>query len=230
MRLENDHANNRMSVPILLPTGRDAELVGSILGQEQIDVVACDSMHDILNQLRMGCGPFIIGDEALFDFLEHNPEAVCGFDRAAVHRMVADSVTLKAAVVARDEQEAGERRILNFGHTLGHALEKVCGVAHGEAVSAGMVFAARLSAARQLIDSETAARVENLIRRLGLPRRIDADPVQLLDALRRDKKREGSHLFFVLIEKIGKAVVATLTLEEVAEELNAYYRHDAASR
>ena len=67
MRLEKDFAKNRMSVPILLPTGRDAELVSSILDQDQIDVDVCESMHEMLNQIRMGCGPFVIGDEAFSD-------------------------------------------------------------------------------------------------------------------------------------------------------------------
>jgi 3-dehydroquinate synthase len=165
----------------------------------------------------------LIGDAGLFAFLEENVAEARSLARTAALRMVSDSITLKSAVVTRDEREAGERRILNFGHTLGHALEKVCGISHGEAVSAGMMFAVHLSVARNLIPRTAADRIEALLADLGLPLRIDARPEELLDALRRDKKREEDRLFFVLLNRIGKAVVVPLMMDEVARELGIYY-------
>jgi 3-dehydroquinate synthase len=156
-----------------------------------------------------------IGDSALFDFMERNLHGADTLDASVIERFVSDSVTLKADIVSRDEKEAGERRKLNFGHTLGHAIERTTGVSHGEAVAAGMVFAADLSVSRGLLDRAEADRLSALIAAYGLPVSIPADPTALMAALRRDKKRAGEGIHFVLLEGLGKAVVLEIPVAEL---------------
>ena len=118
----------------------------------QPDFVICDP--EILktlpgDELLNGCAEIVkhgpIADNKLFEYLEKNYQDILDRDPNAIERVVYDSVVIKSGVVNRDEKEKGERRKLNFGHTIGHAVEKVTGVSHGEAVSLGMVAAANLS-------------------------------------------------------------------------------------
>ncbi len=160
-----------------------------------------------------------IGDASLFSYLEGSADDVLSFSRAAVERMVYDSVALKAGVVSRDEKESGLRRILNFGHTLGHAIEKAAGVSHGEAIGAGMAFAARLSVHRGHLAETDADRLTSLLERFHLPTRIAADPAAVLDALRRDKKRRDETVHFVLLDRIGHAVIDPIPIEAIASML-----------
>jgi 3-dehydroquinate synthase len=158
-----------------------------------------------------------IASADLFDFLETRAEEALALEPAVVQRLVAESVEIKAAVVSRDERETGERRKLNFGHTFGHAIEKTTGVNHGEAVSAGMVAAARLSVQRGRLDTEGENRIERLLRRLDLPVRVAIDEKAVIDALHRDKKRESANVHFVMLDAIGKAVVENIALDELQQ-------------
>jgi len=198
--------------------------VGGKNGQPEF--VICDpAMLKTLpaHEVRSGFAEIIkhaaIGNAGLFDFLETQRGPAMALEPAAVERVVYDSVALKAAVVSKDEKEAGERRKLNFGHTLGHAIERTTGVSHGEAVSAGMVFAARLSAARGLLADADVVRLSSLIDAYGLPTVIDAPAIALIDALRHDKKRAGDEIHFVLLDRIGSAVVETIPIRELEEQL-----------
>lgn len=154
-----------------------------------------------------------IADARLFAFMEENTEAILALEPAAMERLVADSVRIKAAVVQADEQEKGERRKLNFGHTFGHALEKVAGLRHGQAVSVGMVLAAEISVRQGLLSPEAAERIRALLENLGLPVQCPADGNQVLEALGKDKKREGERIHFVLLEAIGQARVSRMGME-----------------
>ncbi len=156
-----------------------------------------------------------IEDGALFEFLETAHDAVLGLEPAAVQRMVHDSVVIKSAIVNRDEHEQGERRKLNFGHTFGHAFEKILKIPHGEAVAAGMVAAAALSVEQGYLTAQAARRIETLIERLNLPTRFALDRGRVMDAMRRDKKRQGESINFVLLEGIGKAVVESIPIDEL---------------
>ena len=140
-----------------------------------------------------------IADTRLVDlFLEHG----LAFPMAEVVRR---AVEVKAEVVSEDFREAGRRAILNFGHTLGHGIEVVCGLSHGDAVAVGMVAAAAVSADRHGFDE---ARVRVPLERLGLPTGIDhADPDAILQLVRRDKKRTAAGLRMVLLRDIGNPVV-----------------------
>ncbi|MDQ1354418.1 MAG: 3-dehydroquinate synthase, partial [Acidobacteriota bacterium] len=109
-----------------------------------------------------------IGSEELFTFLEINFQKALDLDGEILEKLIYDSVTIKADVVREDEKEKGKRRILNFGHTLGHALEKTTGLPHGEAVSLGMVFAAELSLKKNKLPIDEVERIRGLLWKIGL--------------------------------------------------------------
>lgn len=158
-----------------------------------------------------------IGDSRLFSFLETAREQALSLDPVAIDRVVNGCLEVKAAIVSRDERETGERRKLNFGHTLGHAVEKVHGLRHGEAVSIGMAAAARLSVAKGLVKREDAARLDALLRAFGLPVTIETDRKQLRAAVEKDKKRSDGRILFVLLDGIGSARVVPVTIDEIEE-------------
>lgn len=156
-----------------------------------------------------------IEDRTLFSFLEDHIPAVLQLDPRVMETLVYRSLSIKAAIVGRDEREKGERRKLNFGHTLGHALEKVTGLSHGEAVSLGMVLAAELSIKKgYLLDAE-GARLKALLQQFGLPIRLSFSVERVTAALKLDKKREGEKLHFVFLKGIGSSEVKEIGLEEL---------------
>lgn len=164
-----------------------------------------------------------IGSSDMFSFLENNFQKALDLDAQTLEKLVYDSVKIKAAVVRRDEKEKGERRKLNFGHTLAHAIEKTIGIPHGEAVSIGMVFAANLSIKRNMLSIEEAQRIKALLDQIGLPtlpNGIRFDKNKLLDALRKDKKREGSGIHFVLLKAIGETTIEEIPIKELEEVIN----------
>lgn len=156
-----------------------------------------------------------IADEAMFEFLEKNYKKALDFDLDTIEKLVLNSVEIKAGVVNKDEREKGERRKLNFGHTYGHAIEKVTGLPHGESVSLGMVAAARISANKNYITKSEAERIEKLLSSFGLPVEYKYDKVKAIEALGKDKKREKSNIKFVLLNKIGSAVIEDVPLTKV---------------
>jgi len=161
-----------------------------------------------------------IADADMFNYIENHYQKALALDRQVITKLVYDSIVIKSSVVNKDETEKGERRKLNFGHTFGHAIEKTTGVAHGEAVSAGMVIAARLSAERGLLPDNGVQRLETLLKNLKLPVRIQADKRTVLEALRKDKKRQGELIHFVLLDDIGRAIVDEIPLKELEAALN----------
>ena len=134
-----------------------------------------------------------------------------------VEELCLRSVAVKAGIVSRDERESGERALLNFGHTLGHALEAEGGFArltHGEAVSLGMVAMLRVGEALGVTDPAEAARVVALLDRLGLPVRLDPAALRAaLPFLALDKKRRGGAIRAVLLTRIGEARIHPLPAE-----------------
>jgi 3-dehydroquinate synthase len=153
-----------------------------------------------------------IVDRAFFDWLEAHAADLLAREPAALAEAVRASCAHKAAIVARDERESGDRALLNFGHTFGHAIEAATGfsaVNHGEAVAIGMVLAARLSARLGRAPAEDAHRLERLLARLGLPISLPdgLDPTALLAHMRLDKKVAAGRLRLVLWRGIGRAEV-----------------------
>lgn len=173
----------------------------------------------------------IIRDPNLFRFLENNRERILACDPAALRRVISASVAMKAEVVGIDERESGLRMILNFGHTLGHAIEAVTGfrkLLHGEAIAWGMLAALHISRSRDLLSKEEASRMEQLVRSYGPLPRFRARMPDLLDAAGRDKKNRARTRRFVLTPGIGKAfVVENVTDAELTAALDCVLREAA---
>jgi len=156
-----------------------------------------------------------IADDELFQFLEQNWARALDHDPEVIEKVVHDSVIIKSTIVNRDATEQGERRKLNFGHTLGHAIEKVLQVPHGEAVSAGMVLASKLSEKKGYLQIEDSIRLSSLLEKFRLPVRLEFNRQKVFEAIGKDKKREGDSLKFVLLKKIGEAVVHDISIQEI---------------
>jgi 3-dehydroquinate synthase len=156
----------------------------------------------------------VIRDAALFDYLDKNREKILALDSDALEHIVRRSCEIKAEVVGQDERESGLRAILNFGHTVGHAVETAENYAmrHGHAVAIGMVYASRLAHRAGLCDASVPDRVEKLIKSYGLPTDLSAlsrkpNVTALMDTMQLDKKAEGGKVKFVLPKKIGEVIV-----------------------
>jgi 3-dehydroquinate synthase len=155
-------------------------------------------------------------DLELLERLERDPGSLLARDPGVLEDVVARCVRAKAGVVAVDERDAGARLVLNYGHTLGHALERLdafAGRTHGEAISIGMMFAARLSAA--LGNADLVARHARLLTSLGLETGGPLPPAdEVIAAMRMDKKYRGG-IRFVLLEDVGRPVVVDAVSEEL---------------
>jgi 3-dehydroquinate synthase len=149
----------------------------------------------------------IIEDPELLDSLEEGAEAIKRRDSGLLERIITRSCRIKKRIVEMDEKEGGLRRILNFGHTIGHAVEAESGyvLSHGEAVAIGMVCAAFLSVKRDYLALKEMERIESLIRSFGLPHRIpqSMETKAIVSRMTKDKKKKGDIVPFVLLKKIG---------------------------
>jgi 3-dehydroquinate synthase len=150
-------------------------------------------------------------DLDLLSSLETNPAPMLARDPAALEDLVARCASVKARAVVADERDTGARLILNYGHTLGHALERLevyTGRSHGEAITAGMMFAARLSESEGIAEAGLAARQARLFNSLGLEAESSLPPADdILAAMRLDKKYHDGGLRFVLLEDVGRPKV-----------------------
>ena len=153
----------------------------------------------------------IIWSPSLFELMRDKQDAVLARDSETLEAIIAESVTIKAEVVSKDEREGNLRRILNYGHTLGHALEAETAYSrllHGEAVAYGMIAAARLAAALEMLPNDEAQSLEDVILAYGpIPDLDGIEASRLVERLRGDKKTIGGCVHFVLPEKIGKVRV-----------------------
>lgn len=162
----------------------------------------------------------IILDSDYYSYLERNLPAIMRLESEPLRHVVQRSVELKAQVVTQDERESGLRAILNYGHTVGHAIESLTGyksVLHGEAVAIGMVTAALIAWEMGLADESLAHRIANLLVRAGLPYKPPAEvsPEAVVEAMKLDKKVAHGKLRFVLAKEIGSSFVT----EDVTPEL-----------
>jgi len=205
------------------PQGKN--LLGSF--HQPVLVIADTAVLDTLSprQFRAGYAEVakygVLGDEAFFTWLEKNHTDVFSGGAAREHA-IATSCRAKAAIVARDERENGERALLNLGHTFGHALEAATGFSdrlfHGEGVAIGMVLAAELSAQLGMIAEADAARLKHHLADVGLPTALQdiagfaqeglADADALMALMAQDKKVKRGRLTFILLKAIGSAVIA----------------------
>jgi 3-dehydroquinate synthase len=166
----------------------------------------------------------LIEDPELFSMLEKEGADLLDTGNPLLETIIAKACEVKCRVVKRDEHESGLRRILNFGHTLGHALEAAANynISHGQAVAIGMGLAVRLSRQWAGLSNDNADRALDLIQKLGLPTDIpqNIDPETLLVPLEKDKKIQAGICHFVLLAEIGRAVIHPITVEDLRLELS----------
>jgi 3-dehydroquinate synthase len=184
-----------------------------------------------LRELRCGLAEVVkygvILDAGFFSYLEANAAKIEKRESSAIRHIIARSCELKAEVVSQDErEETGVRAVLNFGHTVGHAIEAVAGYGgafeHGEAVAVGMVAEARLAERLGWIDSKTVERLVALLRRFSLPVEasgLDAD--SLFYAMGRDKKNRGGQIRFVLPRSIGRVELTSAPVADIRAILDS---------
>lgn len=165
----------------------------------------------------------VIADASLFTILENNINNILNPDIAFLEEIVSQCCKIKINVIERDEREIGIRKILNYGHTVGHGLEAVTDftISHGEAVAVGMCAAARIANKIGIFDDGSVKKQENLIRKAGLPTTLpDINIEYLLRTMELDKKVKNSRIQFVLPEKIGSIVIrADIPQKDIIETL-----------
>ena len=195
------------------PLGKN--MVGAFY-QPQAVIADMDTLRTLpRRELAAGLAEVIkygfIRDAEFLDWLENNIERLTALEPEAMAFAVERSCQNKAEVVALDERETGDRALLNFGHTFGHAIEAGMGYGewlHGEAVAAGMVMAARLSEKLGYIGKADVARVADILARAGLPLAApDLGAARYLDLMGHDKKVEGGRIKFILLKKPGAAFI-----------------------
>jgi len=154
-----------------------------------------------------------IKDAAMFAELEINSLKTYRGRQKSICELIQGNALIKIRVVQKDEFEKGERRLLNFGHTLGHALETQYELLHGQAISIGMTYACHIS--EQLAGFKQTERVTSVLEKYNLPAYASFDKQKVFNVLKMDKKRERKEMNYVLLERIGKGVVKSISLKQL---------------
>ncbi|QPJ64624.1 MAG: 3-dehydroquinate synthase [Candidatus Nitrohelix vancouverensis] len=197
------------------PQGKN--LIGAFYQPRRV-IVDLDTLKTLPeNEFKAGLAEVVkygvIEDADFFEFLENNAEKILKQDPACLERIVETSCAVKALVVEKDETESSYRMILNYGHTIGHAVEALTHYTdylHGEAVALGMVYAARLSNKLGKCSDEVPKRIEGLLDRLGLPvklPKLDADA--MIESMGHDKKAVANKIRFILVQKLGAVEITS---------------------
>jgi len=161
----------------------------------------------------------LIKDYELFELIERNIKLILARNEDLLNELILRSIKIKATIVEKDEKESGERRLLNFGHTLGHAIESTTGLSHGISIAAGMMVAAEISFDEKLMDREESDRIRNTLQQLGLLKEMNTSWQDIKDIILADKKRKGNTINFILLQGIGNAVQREYPLDEIMKKL-----------
>lgn len=200
-------------------------LVGTF---RQPEFVVCDpeALSTLsAREVRCGIAEIIkhaaIADRKLFLFLEKKMAGILELDSSKIKKILFDSIKIKAKIVTKDEFEKNERKKLNFGHTMGHAIEKCACVPHGEAVAIGMIIEAGISVRKGMLkEEEEFERLRAIILRAGLPTSTAVEENEILDAIMKDKKLSGSVVRMPLLRGIGKCELSDVKLTEIRAALH----------
>ena len=222
---------------VLIPTTLLAQVDASVGGKNAVNLdgfknivgtfyqpeaILCD--YSLLNtlpleEIRGGVAEMIkhcmIADATMFDYFHAHAESILRLDPEVVREIIPWSIRIKKNFIEADLFDHGIRRILNFGHTWGHAVESVTGIHHGLAVAIGMCFATRFAVHKGYCDAELLAALESLLIQFGLPTRSDVLPWVVFEAMKRDKKRSASDIHFILPETVGLTTVVDVSIEEL---------------
>jgi len=201
--------------------GKIKNVIGSF---RQPEFVICDTSmlqtlpeQEYLSGLAELIKTGLIGDQVIIDMLENNYSGVIARDKEILSILVTRAVKFKASIVSQDEKESGLRRVLNFGHTFGHALELHESIKHGFAVASGMELATVFSTLKGLISNDETGRIIQLLNRYKLLKEYKMPVKKMEELTLYDKKRAGTDIHFVFLEGIGKGVVRKVPFKEVIE-------------
>ncbi|MDT8400425.1 MAG: 3-dehydroquinate synthase [Bacteroidales bacterium] len=161
----------------------------------------------------------LILDSNFFESIENSINSILDRNYDLLGELISKSIALKASVVEKDEKEDGLRRVLNFGHTLGHAIETATGSSHGLSVAAGMMTAVEISNDEGLISREETERIRNTLKLLGLLPGIQTSWQNIGDKILADKKKQGNTIHFVLLNGIGRAIQKEYEIVELIKKL-----------
>lgn len=156
-----------------------------------------------------------IKDAAMFRELENGSVEYYQKKKSLLSQLIQRNAIIKIKVVQKDEFEKAERKLLNFGHTLGHALETQYELCHGQAISIGMTYAAEIS--NQLLKFKDINRLTSVLQQFGLPTYASFKLKKVLDVLKMDKKRENKSINYILLDKIGKARIQPIALDKLEQ-------------
>lgn len=203
--------------------GQNKNIVGTF---SQPEFVICDpAMLSTLPHMEFvsGLGEVVkhalIKDRLMLGFIEENIDLVLKGDASIMLKLIAASIRIKTTIVASDEKEQGDRRLLNFGHTAGHPIELLTQLPHGMAVAHGMMIAAELSYDEGLLQLEDLGRIESLLGRLGLLQEINILPGSVGKILLGDKKRENERIHFIYLKEPGNAYIKPVPIGELIGKL-----------
>jgi 3-dehydroquinate synthase len=222
-----------------VPTSLLAMVDASIGGKNGIDVGVYKNMVGIIRQpsfllfdatllrtlpdteWRNGFAEIIkhaaIKDAAMFRQLKQKDLSFYQKKKKDVSALIQRNALLKTKVVQQDEFEKGDRKLLNFGHTLGHALENQYDLSHGQAISIGMAYASSLS--QKINGFKNVDRVVRLLDQYGLPTSMEFDKDKVINVLKMDKKKTKDSIHFILLERIGKAFIKEISIQQLYETL-----------
>jgi 3-dehydroquinate synthase len=158
-----------------------------------------------------------IRDKIMFEFLETKSLSDFQSDDRLIGKLIEENVNIKYNVVSNDEHENGERKLLNFGHTIGHAIENISGLSHGKAISVGMALACIVSEKLNGFSKDETQRIISLLTKYKLPVSVQINKQKTWEILLHDKKRFGSEMNFIVLNKIGKAEIKKIPLNELEE-------------
>ncbi len=215
-------------VAVNLPQGKN--LVGAFWQPKEV-IIDTDALNTLPpGDLRSGLAEVIkygiILDAGFYEYIKANRKALLALDSKAIVEAVRRSCELKAYVVKNDERESGLRALLNYGHTIGHAVEAAAGyskIRHGEAVAIGMTLAARLAVRLEMLDISIAKDIEQTLASFGLPTEVPPklNAQVMADAMSVDKKVKAGRLRFILPDRIGHAdLYGSVTADMAAEVIN----------
>jgi 3-dehydroquinate synthase len=200
--------------------GGAKNMIGNI---NQPDFVLCDqSMLKTLpeDEYLSGLGELIkhaiIKDKSLLNHIEKDREMILARDEFVMEKLIGESVQIKSKIVTKDEREGGIRRLLNFGHTFGHAIEIKYGYSHGISVAMGMVMASQFSFSKGMITKSDVEKIHSILNSFSLLPPADLSGKVIEKMLIHDKKRKGDTIHFVLLKSIGNAVVVPVKISELS--------------
>ena len=206
-------------VAINLPQGKN--LVGAFYQPRLVLIdpllLSTLSRPEFINGMAEVIKMAIIRSPRLVKFLRQNHQKITGLDKTSLEKMIYEALRIKTEVVERDERETGLRAVLNYGHTLGHIIERLGGYRHGFAVALGMQAAALIAYQKKLVDYHFIHQQRELLEQYGLPVRLSTNirPSDILDRLRYDKKVQDGQVRFVLPRAIGKTMIVNNVTPEM---------------